>query len=208
MIRHLTYSVLNNITRINRLVPFIGSISQRISHQTSILYPFQFINQFQNSSRQVNTVCNNFYRHSICQIYTLYRTFIFIFATFMKTGHRIIEMSSMRESYRIRRLNLIIFSLRMSNGCHNSLGTSVFCKIMCPMQFGTDIPALDTGSMFQQRHIFIFIGSFQKTVILASCHLRIQIRPFDMQTENRRLRFLHQLLTNIDRLIYPLKRSR
>ena len=75
-------------------------------------------------------------------------------------------------------------------------------------QLRADIPTSDARRMFQQRNIFIFIRCFQKSVILRSRHLRIQIRPLDMQTENRRVFLLHQILAYIDRLIKPFEGSR
>ena len=201
MIRHLAYAILYDIARINRFIPFISGICQSIGNKAGILHAFQLINQFQDSGRQVNTVRNHFHSHSIRQIHTFHCTLIFIFTTFMETRHRIIEMSSMRKSYCKCSFNFIIFGFGMCNSSHNSFRTGILCKIMCTGQFGTNIPTSDTRRMLQQRNIFIFIRSFQKTVILRTRHLRIQIWAFDMQTENRRILLFHQVLTYIDCLV-------
>ena len=207
MVCHLTYSTFNNILRVNRHSTVRSGISQSIRYETSILHTFQFIYQFQYRSRQVNAVRNHFYCHSIRQIYTFHRTFIFILTAFVETRHRIIEMRGMGKAYRIRSLNFIILGFGMCHGGHNPFRTGVLREIMRTVQFGTDVPTLDAGSMLQQRNIFILIRCFEETVILRTCHLRIQVRPFDVQTENRRIFLLHHTLANIDCLIKPFERS-
>ena len=102
----------------------------------------------------------NFYCHIIHQINTFYSSFIFIFATFMESRHRIIEMSCMGISYLESCIDVFKFCLCMSYRARTPFEVIYLPNQHSSRKFGSSIPTFDTMSFFQRECILLDQGSF------------------------------------------------
>ena len=196
MVCQLTYSVLDNHTRIKSHLTITGRTSQCIRYQTSAFHSFYLVYKAQDCWRHMNTVCHHFHCHIINQINTFYRTFILVLFPFMESRHCIIKMSGMRISRLIGCLYILKFCLGMSYRSQHPFRCDIFTKLHGSGKFRCGIPTLDTMSFFQQRNIFFGIGIFDIFRNLSACHRHIEIMSFQMKPEHRAIRLRHHFFSS------------
>ena len=143
----------------------------------------------------MNAIGHDFHCHIINQINTFYRTFILIFLPFVKSGHSIVEMCSMRISCLIRSLDIFKFSLCMSYRCQYAFCGDILSELHSPRKFRCRIPTFDAMGFFQQRDILFRIRIFDILRNLSACHLHIEVMSFQMQTEYGTVRLCHHLFS-------------
>ena len=143
----------------------------------------------------MDTVSHHLDRHVVDQINTLNCTFIFIFATFVETGHCVVEVCGMRISSFISSLDIFVFGLRMTDRCQYTLRCDIFTELHGTRQFRSGIPTLDTMGFFQRRDVFFRIRILDIFRQLAAGHLHIEVMSFQMKSQDRTVFFRHQLLS-------------
>ena len=143
----------------------------------------------------MDTVGNHLDRHVVDQINTLDRTFIFIFTTFVETGHRIVEVRGMGISGFVGSLNILVFGLRMTDRCQHAFRGDVFTELHGTRQFGSGIPTFDAMCLFQQGNVFFRIRILDIFRQLPAGHLHVEVMPFQMKPQDRTVFFRHQLFS-------------
>ena len=99
----------------------------------------------------------------------------------MEARHRVVEMRRVGEASLVGRLDFIVFRLRMGERHHEALRAHIAGEVMTTLQLGADVPTLDTSiRFFDERLILCRIDSLCLIGEKFACHLRIQVRSFDV----------------------------
>ena len=77
----------------------------------------------------MDAVGNNLNSHVVNQIYALHSTFVLVFATFVETGHRIVEMGGVAIAVFPCRQNVLKLSLGVGNRSKYALAAYIFAEL-------------------------------------------------------------------------------
>ena len=126
----------------------------------------------------------------------------------METGHRVIEMSHVRETGIISLTDQVELRLRMGNAHQDSLLLQVTGKIHGTWQFRAGVPTTHALRLLDQRAVLLRIRILHHVAEHRSRHLRIQIGALKMQSQDRATRLSHQALADLGALAYRRERRR
>ena len=111
----------------------------------------------------------------------------------MEARHGVVEMRRMGIARLVSRVDILELGLRMSHGGKDTFRCDILAELHGAGEFGGSIPSLDAVCLLEQGDILFGVRVLDIFRHLSTRHLEIEIMPLEVETQDRAIRFCHQL---------------
>ncbi|EJW99427.1 hypothetical protein EVA_12466 [gut metagenome] len=144
----------------------------------------------------MDTVGNTFYGHVLFGEDAFYSTYFLKFAVLVNDRHRVVEVGSMGHAGFLGSLHFAELGAGVGNGSHYAMLCAALDEVDRAFEFRSFVPTLETLGVGQQRFVFLCLRRLDPFWDLRTGHLRVEVRAFEVETEDGAVFVFHELVAS------------
>ena len=136
-------------------------------------------------------------RHVIDEINALHRALVFVLPVLVESGHSVVEVGGVGESYLVGGSHVVVFGLRVGYAGQYTVLHARAAELDGARKLRSLVPSLDDACVVEQMVVIVGVRILDVLGELAAGHLHVEVRALEMQSEHGAVGLGHELLRRI-----------